>query len=216
MAEDEFSLACQKVGLFFHKFAFLEQEINERIVDMLKLKGDAADVVSHGLDFFKKFNLLKTVAVGQTPSEEKERVEGIFSDIAKQNDSRQVMAHSRFEPGIKGSVQFRRTVAKDGKVKVQDKDHLWTVERFAGEFEKLDELRAKLNELKPRLNIKYDEDGRSEYWYQGGPQQAMYEAIYDGMPMRRSMSPALASLLSQSQNHLHEEPRTPDKPENSD
>jgi hypothetical protein len=150
--EDELSLACQKVGLFLHKFALLEQEINERIVDMLELKGLAADVIAHSVDFFKKLNLLHTVAVGQTPPKEKQRVKKIFDDIAKQNnDNRVVVAHSRFEPALKGSVQFRRTVARDGKVEVQDQKNLWTVAKFTEEFKKLDELRTKLNELKPRL-----------------------------------------------------------------
>jgi hypothetical protein len=151
MAEDELSLACQKVGRFFYKFALLEQEINERIVDMLKLKGLAADVITHDIDFFKKLNLLKIVAVEQTPPEEKKRVENIFNAITIHNDIRQVMAHSRFEPRENGSVQFRRTVAKGGKVTVQDKDHLWDVGKFTKEFEKLEELRAKLNALKHKL-----------------------------------------------------------------
>ena len=143
-------MACQKVGLFFHKFALLEQEINERIVDMLELKGDAADVVAHSLDFFKKLNILWIVAIELTPSEKKERVEEIFKAIAKQNDNRQIMAHCRFEP-VNGSVQFRRTVARDGKVKVQDKDHLWSSEKFEKAFLELDDLRTKLGELKPQL-----------------------------------------------------------------
>ena len=152
MAEDELSLACQKVGLFFHKFALLEQEINERIVDMLELKGDAADVVTHSLDFFKKLNTLWIVAIGRTPSEKKKRVERIFKAIAKRNDNRQIMAHCRFEP-VNGSVQFRRTVAKDGKVRVQDKDHLWSSEKFEKAFLELDDLRTKLGELKPQLTF---------------------------------------------------------------
>jgi hypothetical protein len=41
---EQLFLACQKVGLFLHKFALLEQEVNERIADLLKLQGEAADV----------------------------------------------------------------------------------------------------------------------------------------------------------------------------
>ena len=47
---DEVSLACQKVGRFLYDFARLEQEINERIVDILQPQGSAADVISHSLD----------------------------------------------------------------------------------------------------------------------------------------------------------------------
>jgi hypothetical protein len=42
---DDLSKACEKVGRFLHDFALVEQEINERIADILNLKGDAADVV---------------------------------------------------------------------------------------------------------------------------------------------------------------------------
>ena len=157
--------------------------MNERIVDILQLKDDAADVVAHSLDFFKKFNLLKTVAIGQTPPDEKKRVEDIFSGIAKQNDSRTMVAHCRFEPAAKGSVQFRRTVARDGKVKIDDP--LWTPEKFAEEFEKLDDLRAKLaGELKPTLTFKIGEDGTSvllrRYMFDDeGPLSLTSSILYD-------------------------------------
>ena len=143
----ELSLACQKVGLFLHKFALLEGEINERLSDMLKLKGDAADAIAT-IDFMKKWSLLKTVALGQTPQKRMKRVERIFNAIATRNDNRVVVAHGRFDPLTKGSVQF--------------KNQLWNADKFTGEFRELDRLRAKLKELKAELTVEYDEDGRSE------------------------------------------------------
>ena len=120
---DDLSLACQKVGLFLHKFALLEHEMNERIVDILQLKDQAAGVVAHGLDFFKKFNLLKTVAIGQRrPPDEKKHVGKIFSGIARSKTIAPDCDGSSclFEPAINGSVQFRYTLAKDGKVDIKD------------------------------------------------------------------------------------------------
>ncbi|ULK98491.1 hypothetical protein [Bradyrhizobium sp. I71] len=58
----DLDVACAKVGRYLYEFALLEREINASIVQILDLKSDAADVVSHSLDFFKKVNLLKIVA----------------------------------------------------------------------------------------------------------------------------------------------------------
>ena len=76
--EDDLSKACAKVGRFLHDFALIEQEINADIVQILDLKGAAADVIANGLDFFKKANLLKTVALETAPQAEKEDVEKLF------------------------------------------------------------------------------------------------------------------------------------------
>jgi hypothetical protein len=142
-------LACSK-------FAILEQEINERIFDLLKLEGAAADVVAHSVDFFKKWSLLRFVAIEKTPPRGRERVRNIFSGIEEQNRNRILMAHCRFEPAANDSVQFRRTVVK-AEIKIDDP--LWSPQKFEIEFKKLDDLRAKLIGLKP---LKTDEDRTSE------------------------------------------------------
>jgi hypothetical protein len=175
VAEDDLSLACQRVGLFLYKFALLEQEINNRIIDILELKGDAAGVVAHSLDFFKKLNILRIVAIERTPEAERHSVEQIFNAIAGQNENRKLMAHCRFEPSeTTGSVQFRRTTTH-AKVKVEDP--LWSPKKFTEEFEKMDVLLAKLNGLKPQLTIRIGEDGTSELvtrymWTEEGPRSA--------------------------------------------
>jgi hypothetical protein len=109
------------------------------------------------LDFFKKYNLLRTVAVEHAPAAEKKGIETVFKGITKQNDHRILMAHCRFEAARKEGVQFRRTVAKDGKVK--NDDQLWPKEKFESECKKLEDLRAKLNGLKPTLVLRVGEDG---------------------------------------------------------
>lgn len=159
MCNDAVSLACQKVGRFLYDFALMEQDINERIIDILQLKGGAADVVAHSLDFFKKVNILRIIALDTAPTEERKPTEKLFSAIAAQNDNRILMAHCPFEPSDDQSVQFRRTVAKDGKVKV--KDPLWSKKQFDEASADLNGIREKLNKLKPRLTFKVV-DGRSE------------------------------------------------------
>ncbi|MFX6218492.1 hypothetical protein ABTF55_22085, partial [Acinetobacter baumannii] len=77
-----------KVGRYLYEFALLEREINASIVQILDLKSDAADVVSHSLDFFKKVNLLKIVANETAPKEDVNALQSLFNDIAKLNEGR--------------------------------------------------------------------------------------------------------------------------------
>ncbi|MFK9738637.1 hypothetical protein ACJENG_24855, partial [Escherichia coli] len=81
-------------------------------VQILDLKSDAADVVSHSLDFFKKVNLLKIVANETAPKEDVNALQSLFNDIAKLNEGRILMAHAAFEPAANDGVQFRVTSAR--------------------------------------------------------------------------------------------------------
>ena len=69
--EDHLSKACAKVGRFLHEFALVEEEINKGIAQILALKGDAAEVVANGVDFIRKANLLRTVALETAPEAER-------------------------------------------------------------------------------------------------------------------------------------------------
>jgi hypothetical protein len=155
---EQLLLACQKVGLFLHKFALLEQEINERIVDLLKLEGVAAVVLldSRYLSFKNKLEILTLVASEKAPEAEKTDVAEIFHAIDAQNTNRNLMAHCRFEASANESVQFKRPI----KVKKQ-KDPLWLKEQFADETKKLEELRESLKKLRPQLIITIGDDGTS-------------------------------------------------------
>ena len=159
MACNQLSLACQKVGRFLHDFASLEKEIDERIVDILQLKDDAAQVVANSVDFFRKLNILRTIAQATAPENEKKSVEKLFSAIAEHNNNRVLMAHSVFEPAADESVQFRRTIAKDGKVKVQDP--LWSKNDFEEASAQLKKTCDGLAQLRPTLTYKVV-DGRPE------------------------------------------------------
>lgn len=149
--EDDLSKACAKVGRFLHDFALVEQEINDGIVQILDLKGAAADVIANNLDFFRKVNLLRTVALETAPQPEKGDINKLFSAIAEQNDDRILMAHSTFELAVDDSVQFRRTVAKDGKIKKEEP--LWTKQKFEQSYKRLQDIRDKLTKLHPRLTL---------------------------------------------------------------
>ena len=160
VAEDDLSKASAKVGHFLHEFALVEQEINQGIVKILDLKGDAADVVAHGIDFFRKANLLRTVALETAPEAERGCIGKLFSAIAEQNNDRILMAHGVFEPAAEEGVQFRYTVAKDGKVKKHDP--LWTKQNFENSYKRLRDIREKLMELCPRLTLTISEEGRTQ------------------------------------------------------
>ncbi len=142
--EDDLSKACAKVGRFLHDFALVEQEINGGIVQILDLKGTAADVIANSLDFIRKVNLFRTVALETAPEPEKEGVGKLFSAIAAQNDDRILMAHSTFELAADDGVQFRRTVAKDGKIKKEDLR--WTKQKFEQSYNRLHDYPGEAHE----------------------------------------------------------------------
>ena len=152
MACDELSKACQKVGRFLHDFALVEQEINQRIADILKLKGDAADVVAYTVAFRKKVDMLQIVALETAPSEEKKGIKTLISAIDDQNKNRNLMAHCSFKPAKDEAVQFKSTVATGGKVKVRDP--LWTKLQFEQASAKLKKIQEELGRLKPRRGSK--------------------------------------------------------------
>ena len=61
------------------------------------------------------------------------------------------MAHSPFELADDDGVQFRRTVAKDGKIAKQDP--LWTKQKFEGAYKRLQDILDKLRKLRPSLKL---------------------------------------------------------------
>jgi hypothetical protein len=156
----DLNAACAKVGRYLYEFALLEREINTSIVQILDLKSDAADVVSHSLDFFKKVNLLKIVANETAPKEDHDKLHDLFNDIAKLNESRVLMAHGAFEPVPNDGVQFRVTSARSGAVKVRDP--LWTKQQFEDAYEKLRKTCESVKKVRPNLTITISAAGKSE------------------------------------------------------
>lgn len=156
----ELDAACAKVGRFLHEFALMEREINTSIVQILDLKSDAADVISHSLDFFKKVNILKIVVTQTAPKEDAADLQLLFSNIGKLNDGRILMAHGAFEPAPSDGVQFRVTSARGGAVKVRDP--LWTEKMFEDAYTLLQQTREKLKKVRPSLTITISAEGKSE------------------------------------------------------
>jgi hypothetical protein len=66
-------------------------------------------------------------------------------DVFKINVDRQVVVHSSFEPATGGGVQFKRTVAKDGRVRVDDQ--VWDDEKFSKRCSDMSRLEANLDKL---------------------------------------------------------------------
>jgi hypothetical protein len=160
VAEDNLSRACAKVGRFLHEFALVEQEINEGIVQILKLSGDAADVLIQSLSFRRKAGLLQTAALETAPPEEKEGIAELFKAIDEQNKHRNIMAHWPFDPATNEDVQFRRAAAKDTQP--------WPKQKFEECYNRLREIRGKLTEMRPRVTIRISERGTeifSHYLY---------------------------------------------------
>lgn len=152
----DLDMACQKVGRFMHDFAEVETEINGAIVDILSLKGNAASLV-HSIDFMKKLNMLRTITLDLASEGEHSDLEKLFSLIAQENDSRQIVAHSAFQAATAGAVQFKRTTAKNGKI--TEHDPLWTQQQFEQASERLNACRKKLRHLRPTLIIGLGESG---------------------------------------------------------
>jgi len=152
--------ACAKVGRYLYEFSLLEREINASIVQILDLKSDAADVVAHSLDFFKKVNLLKIVANETAPKEDVDALQNLFNDIAKLNEGRILMAHAAFEPAANDGVQFRVTSARGGAVRVRDP--LWDRKQFEDVYAKLQSTRENVKKVRPSLTVTISPEGKSE------------------------------------------------------
>ncbi|MGY4299936.1 hypothetical protein ACVWXN_008031 [Bradyrhizobium sp. i1.4.4] len=138
----------------------MEREINTSIVQMLDLKSDAADVVAHSLDFFKKVNLLKIVANETAPKEDQDELQDLFNAIAKLNEGRVLMAHGALEPAQNDGVQFRVTSARGGAVKVREP--LWDKKQFEDVYAKLQSTRESVKKVRPSLTVTISQDRKSE------------------------------------------------------
>ncbi len=118
-------------------------------------------MVANGVDFMRKANLLLTVALETAPEAEKESIGKLFRAVADQNNKRIIMAHSMFEPAAANEdVQFRRTVARDGKV--NKSDPLWTKQNFEDSYKRLRDIRERLTKLRPMLKVSISEDGKTQ------------------------------------------------------
>ena len=113
--------ACLLVGRFQYHFGRIERKIDQGVIKLLDLDDKAGPIVTGSVDFTKKVNLLWAVANQQATNDKGRKfVNRTFKDVFKVNTDRQRVIHSSFEPAPTGGVQFNRTVAKDGRVRVDD------------------------------------------------------------------------------------------------
>jgi hypothetical protein len=127
---DPLAEACELVGCFLYHFSRMEQRLDCALIKILELDEDVAPVITANIDFAKKANLVRTAAAHQLKkSPHLPSVQGMFKRVYAMNDARTIVAHCAFEPASGGAVQFKRTQAKDGKIRT--KDPKWTKEEFA-------------------------------------------------------------------------------------
>jgi hypothetical protein len=101
--------------------------------------------VTGSVDFHKKINLVRTSASQQLGEErDKQFAEDTCKGVLEINTKRQDVIHASFEPAG-GGVQFRRTVARDGRVRVLDP--VWNDTDFEEQRKKMEALEAALNRL---------------------------------------------------------------------
>jgi len=138
--------ACSLVGRFQYHFGRLEQKIDQAVIKLLDLDERTAQIVTGSVDFAKKLNFVRTSAYGQaTTAENKRFADDTCNSVFGINTTRQTVIHSSFEPTSDGSVQFRRTVAKDGRVRIDDQ--VWDDKEFSKHTTKMSTLEADLDKL---------------------------------------------------------------------
>ena len=143
---DPLEKACSLVGRFQYHFGRLEQKIDQAVIKLLDLDERTAQIVTGSVDFAKKLNFLRTSAYDQaTTAENKRFADDTCNSVFGINITRQTVIHSSFEHTSDGSVQFRRTVAKDGRVRIDDP--VWDDKEFAKHTTKMSTLEADLDEL---------------------------------------------------------------------
>jgi hypothetical protein len=156
---DPLETVCSLVGRFQYHFGKVEQKIDHAVIKLLDLDEKAGPVVTGSVAFASKVNLVRTCAYQQAGNEQdKQFAKQTCDDVFDVNDVRQIVIHSSFEPVDDGSVQFRRTVAKDGRIRVDDQ--VWNNERFSKHYSKMTSLEADLDKLieliKPVKQVPFD------------------------------------------------------------
>ena len=143
---DPLERACSLIGRFLYHYSRVEQKIDQAVIKLLGLDEKVAPIVTGGIDFARKVNLVITAANRQASnSNDKEFAETTCGNVYRINDARQIVAHSSFEPSSDGGVQFSRTVAKNGKVSVATPR--WTDMDFSQSYKKMSALETELDKL---------------------------------------------------------------------
>lgn len=145
---DPLEAACSLVGRFQYHFGRVEQKIDQAVIKLLDLDDKAGPIVTGSIDFAKKVNFVRTAAYEQQSLNDKDKAfaKKTCDDVFEINNPvRQIVIHSSFEPASGGGVQFKRTVAKEGRVQLLDQ--VWEDKDFSKHYEKMKELEAALERL---------------------------------------------------------------------
>jgi hypothetical protein len=143
---DPLERACRLVGRFQYHFARIEQKIDRGVIKLLALDDRAGLIVTSSMDFFKKLNLLWAVAYEQASNDKARKfVDRTCGAVREVNTDRQRVIHSSFEPTPNGDVQFKITVAKDGRVRVDNQ--VWGDKKFDDQYTKMKKLDDDLHKL---------------------------------------------------------------------
>jgi hypothetical protein len=167
---------------FQYHFGRVEQKIDQAVIKLLDLDDKAGPIVTGSVDFAKKANFVRTSAYEQAANDEdKQFAEKTCSDVFDINTVRQIVIHSSFEPAHDGGVQFKRTVAKDGRVRVDDQ--VWNDKEFSKHYSTMSELETKLDKLieliKPVKQVPFD-------WY------VPWQSYHSSTPLAVSDMPVAA------------------------
>jgi hypothetical protein len=161
--------ACSLVGRFQYHFARVEQKIDHAVIKLFDLDEKAAPIITGSVDFAKKVNFVRTLALQADKPEDQEFADNTSTKVLKVNNTRQIVVHSSFEPAPGGGVQFRRTVAKDGRVRVDDQ--VWDDKKFSKHYTEMGALETELDRLIELIKpVPFD-------WY------VPWQEMYSGTPL---------------------------------
>lgn len=119
--------------------------MDEAITKLFRLDEQIAPIVTVNIDFNRKLNIVDC-AVAYQNDNTSNRIETTvdFGKIRAENDQRQVIAHSAFEPEGPEAVQFKRSTARD---KLAKSDPRWTKQMFEQHYETLQKLEGDLKKM---------------------------------------------------------------------
>jgi hypothetical protein len=179
---DPLETACSLVGRFQYHFGRVEQKIDQAVIKLLDLDDKAGPIVTGSVAFASKVNFVRTSAYQQAVNDkDKQLAEKTCDDVFAVNVVRQIVIHSSFEPHD-GGVQFRRTVARDGRVRVDDQ--VWSGEKFSEHFSTMRKLETVLIDLRDfgRTSVCESPWRLGSQGYLQGPSAAA--AVFPRSPLR--------------------------------
>jgi hypothetical protein len=173
------------VGQFLKRWSGMEQRIDETISAAMKLDETMRYILCANLQLRDKLQILRTLVHSSSfPQNEKDAADRELVDILNY-PYRNMIAHQAFEADSNGDGVVFLAVKARGKLIRQPE--VWNSKRFEDEGAKIAQFTATLNGIlegfaKPEVKFGFLD------W--------MTPGLWSGVPMQRTMSPALIDLLS--------------------